>query len=96
MLSSTVRLRVAFLCLYCSMEPAIVACLTLAFIFWLIRLARIAIHFFKLLEIRAFYKNALGIPEVRVIEMKYTRHVLISLRLQLCINLMPIMTVHGF
>ncbi|XP_015752139.1 PREDICTED: autophagy-related protein 9A-like [Acropora digitifera] len=45
------------------MEPAIVACLTLAFIFWLIRLARIAIHFFKLLEIRAFYKNALGIPE---------------------------------
>lgn len=96
MLSSTVRLRVVFLCLYCSMEPAIVACLTLAFIFWLIRLARIAIHFFKLLEIRAFYKNALGIPEVRVIEMNYTRHVLISLRLQLCINLMPMMAVHGF
>ena len=78
------------------MEPAIVACLILAFIFWLIRLARIVIHFFKLLEIWAFYKNALGIPEVRiVIEMKYTRSVLISLKLQLCINLMPMVMV-GF
>lgn len=45
------------------MEPAIVVCLVIAFIFWLIRLARIVIHFFKLLEIRAFYKNALRIPE---------------------------------
>ena len=47
-----------------SMEPAIVVCLVIAFIFWLIRLARIVVHFFKLMEIRAFYKNALRITEV--------------------------------
>ena len=46
------------------MEPAIVVCLVIAFIFWLIRLARIVVHFFKLMEIRAFYKNALRITEV--------------------------------
>ena len=51
-------------CFYYSMEPAIVVCLVIAFIFWLIRVARIVIHFFKLLEIRAFYKNALRISEV--------------------------------
>ena len=49
------------------MEPAIVACLIIAFIFWLIRVARIVVHFFKLLEIRAFYKNALRITEVGTI-----------------------------
>ena len=47
-----------------SMEPAIVVCLVIAFIFWLIRLARIVVHFFKLMEIRAFYKSALRITEV--------------------------------
>ena len=51
-------------CFYYSMEPAIVVCLVIAFIFWLIRVARIVIHFFKLLEIRASYKNALRISEV--------------------------------
>ena len=50
--------------LHYSMEPAIVVCLVIAFIFWLIRLARIVVHFFKLMEIRAFYKNALRITEV--------------------------------
>ena len=40
------------------------ACLVIAFIFWLIRVARIVIHFFKLLEIREFYKDALRISEV--------------------------------
>ena len=47
-----------------SMEPAIIVCLVIAFIFWLIRFARIVVHFFKLMEIRAFYKNALRITEV--------------------------------
>ena len=41
-----------------------VVCLVIAFIFWLIRVARIVIHFFKLMEIWAFYKNALRISEV--------------------------------
>ena len=54
----------------CSMEPAIVVCLVIAFIFWLIRVARIVIHFFKLLEIRAFYKNALRISEVGLVMFK--------------------------
>ena len=53
-----------FFFLHYSMEPAIVVCLVIAFIFWLIRLARIVVHFFKLMEIRAFYKNALRITEV--------------------------------
>ena len=52
------------------MEPAIVVCLIIAFVFWLIRVARIVIHFFKLLEIRAFYKNALRISEVDNVLMK--------------------------
>lgn len=53
------------------MEPAIVVCLVIAFIFWLIRLARIVIHFFKLLEIRAFYRNALRIPECELNNLQW-------------------------
>ena len=49
------------------MEPALVACHVVAFLFWLIRLIRIVIYFFKLLEIRSFYKHALRITEVCII-----------------------------
>lgn len=53
------------------MEPAIMACLVIAFIFWLIRVARIVIHFFKLLEIRAFYKDALRISESELTNLQW-------------------------
>lgn len=53
------------------MEPAIVVCLVIAFIFWLIRLARIVVHFFKLMEIRAFYKNALRITESELTNLQW-------------------------
>lgn len=51
-------------CFYYSMEFVIVVCFVIVFIFWLIRVVRIVIYFFKFLEIRVFYKNVLRILEV--------------------------------
>ncbi|EDO42966.1 predicted protein, partial [Nematostella vectensis] len=53
------------------MEPAIVVCLVIALLFWFIRLARVFIYFFKLLEIRMFYKNALKIPESEIVNLQW-------------------------
>ncbi|XP_031565210.1 autophagy-related protein 9A-like [Actinia tenebrosa] len=53
------------------MESAIVVCLVIALIFWLIRLARLVVYFFKLLEIHSFYKNALQISESELINLQW-------------------------
>ncbi|KAK3740169.1 hypothetical protein QZH41_014089 [Actinostola sp. cb2023] len=53
------------------MEPAIVVCLMIALVFWLIRLARVVVYFFKLLEIRSFYTNALMISESELVNLQW-------------------------
>ena len=38
--------------------------LLIAFIFWLVQVARVTLNVFKLLEIKSFYRDALHITEV--------------------------------
>lgn len=39
--------------------------LIIAFLFWAVRVAKVLFYFFKLLEIKSFYRDALHITEVR-------------------------------
>ena len=49
-----------------SMDGFMVMFLVIAFLFWLVQVTRVTLNFFKLLEIRYFYREALYITEVRV------------------------------
>ena len=47
-----------------SANGVMVMFLLIAFLFWTIRVAKVFLYFFKLLEIKSFYRDALHITEV--------------------------------
>ena len=53
-----------FLYFVFSANGVMVVFLLIAFLFWSVRVAKVFLYFFKLLEIKAFYRDALHITEV--------------------------------
>lgn len=53
------------------MDSVMVMFLVIAFLFWLVRVTRVTLNFFKLLEIRSFYRDALHITEVKLANMQW-------------------------
>ena len=48
-----------------SLDPFIIICLIIAFVFWILRLIKVIYNIFKYFELRSFFVNALKLTSVR-------------------------------